>query len=162
MAFEGKSDCDFCWDFQGSSPILQVTQLGTNPAHISHEYREQVSLLISALRQGRLSFHISSVGGEYYFYQFLYTVYKRSRIKVLLFVSFSGVHFTKAATTREHKEGLYDWKFFNALVAPDEESASRMVDVLHDKPTMKKLIHISKLINKDIGNIFDYALVQSK
>ena len=69
-----------------------------------------------------------------------------------------GIKITKAATTREHKEGLYDWKFFNALVSPDQEGASRLVDVLHDKPTMQKLVHVSKLINKELGNLFDYAL----
>ena len=63
MAFEGKSHCDFCWDFQGSSPILQVTEVGTSPANVSHEFKKQVSLLIYALRHGRVSFHISSVGG---------------------------------------------------------------------------------------------------
>ena len=64
MAFEGKSHCEFCWDFQGSSPILQVTEIANvSPAEVSHEYKKQVSLLISALRQGRVSFHISSVGG---------------------------------------------------------------------------------------------------
>lgn len=48
------------------------------------------------------------------------------------------------------------------MVSPDEESAARLVDVMHDKPTMRKLAHISKLINKELGDIFDYALKQGK
>ena len=88
MKMEGSTECECIWDFQGSSPMLQIARVGQSPADVSHENRKQVSMLIPPLRQGRLNFHVSSVG---------------------------GIKFKEAATVRENKEGLYDWKFFNAL-----------------------------------------------
>jgi hypothetical protein len=125
MTMEGRSSCELSWDFQGLSPILQVTDIGLNPESVMHEKKEQVSLLIAPLRQGRLNFHVSPVG---------------------------GINITKAATVREDKEGLYDWKFFNAIVSPDE-SAERLLDVIHDKRTMNKLLQVIKLINKDAHKV---------
>lgn len=125
MTMEGRSNCELSWDFQGLSPILQVTDIGLNPESVMHEKKEQVSLLIAPLRQGRLNFHVSPVG---------------------------GINITKAVTVREDKEGLYDWKFFNALVSPDE-SAERLLDVIHDKRTMNKLLQVIKLINKDAHKV---------
>ena len=59
----------------------------------------------------------------------------------------------------EDKEGLYDWKFFNALVSP-EESAERLLDVVHDKRTMSKLLQVIKLINKDVHRVAHYVIDQ--
>ncbi len=132
MSMEGRSSCELSWDFQGLSPILQVTDIGLNPENVMHEQKEQVFLLIAPLRQGRLNFHVSPVG---------------------------GINITKAATVREDKEGLYDWKFFNALVSP-EESAERLLDVVHDKRTMSKLLQVIKLINKDAHRVAHYVIDQ--
>ena len=133
MGFEGATVCGLSWDFQGLSPILQVTEVGQSPAEAVPENKEQVSLLITPLRQGRLSFRVSSVG---------------------------GISIFKAATSREDKEGLYDWKFFNALVSPDEESGERIMEVLHDKRTMDKLLQVVKYLNKDLHGILRYVLSQ--
>lgn len=133
MSFNGKTLCELSWDFQGSSPILQVTPVGQSPAYAAHESKQQASLLIAALRQGRLQFEVSSVG---------------------------GITFQKASTSREDQEGLYDWKFFNALVSPDDDSAERILDVLHDKRTMEKLLQIVSLINSDLHKILRYAIQQ--
>lgn len=133
MALEGRSNCELSWDFQGLSPILQVTDVGLNPESVMHERKEQVSLLIAPLRQGRLNFHVSPVG---------------------------GINITKAATSREDKEGLYDWKFFNAIVSPDEQSAERLMDVIHDKRTMNKLLQVFKLINSDAHRLAKYIMNQ--
>ena len=62
MSLEGKTKCELSWDFQLSS-ILQTTSVGESPIDVAHENRQQVSLLISPLRQGRINFHVSSVGG---------------------------------------------------------------------------------------------------
>ena len=132
MSMEGRSSCELRWDFQGLSSILQVKDIGLNPENVMHEKKEQVSLLIAPLRQGQLNFHISPVG---------------------------GINITKAATVREDKEGLYDWKFFNALVSP-EESAERRLDVVHDKRTMSKLLQVIKLINKDAHRVAHYVIDQ--
>ena len=133
MALEGKTQCELSWDFQGLSPILQVTEVGLSPEDVTHENKEQVSLLIAPLRQGRLNFHVSPVG---------------------------GINITKAVTSREDKEGLYDWKFFNAIVSPDEESAERLMDVIHDKRTMNKLLQVIKLVNADAHRLLRYILTQ--
>jgi hypothetical protein len=133
MGFEGKTECELGWDFQGLSPILQVTSPGSSPADVVPENKEQVSLLVAPLRQGRLSFNVSPVG---------------------------GISIKKAKTSREDKEGLYDWKFFNAIVSPDNESPGRILDILHDKRTMDKLLQIIKLINGDLHKILKYALKQ--
>lgn len=133
MGFEGKTKCDLSWDFQGLSPILQVTSPGQSPADALPENKMQVSLLISPLRQGRLSLSVSSVG---------------------------GISITKAATSREDKEGLYDWKFFNALISPDEGSMGRIIDVLHDKKTVDKLLQIVKVVNHDLHEILRYSIEQ--
>jgi len=135
MAFDGSTQCEFRWDFQGSSPILQVTKVGQNPALASHEEKEQVSLLISSLRQGRFNLHVSPVG---------------------------GLKITEAKTSREHRDGLYDWKFFNAFVSPDDGSPSHILKVLHDKRTMGKLLQIVKLVNSDLERIAHYILQQCK
>jgi hypothetical protein len=133
MALEGKTLCELSWDFQGLSPILQVTEVGQSPADVMHEKKEQVSLLIAPLRQGRLNFHVSPVG---------------------------GIDITKAVTSREDKEGLYDWKFFNALVSPDSKDAERLRDVIHDKRSMDKLLQVVKLVNADAHRVFKYVLTQ--
>lgn len=133
MALEGRSKCELSWDFQGLSPILQVTDVGLSPEIVVHEKKQQVSLLIDPLRQGRLNFHVSPVG---------------------------GINITKAETTREDKEGLYDWKFFNAFVSPDEQSAERLMDVIHDKRSMNKLLQVIKLINADCHRALNYILTQ--
>lgn len=132
MAMEGRSNCQMSWDFQGPSPILQVTEIALNPESVVHEKKEQVSLLIAPLRQGRLSFHVSPVG---------------------------GINITKVATFREEKEGLCDWKFFNALFSPDE-SAERLFDAIHDKRTMKKLLQVIKLVNKEAHEVATYVINQ--
>jgi hypothetical protein len=135
MALEGKTECELSWDFQGLSPILQVTEVGLFPESVIHEKKEQVSLLIGPLRQGRLNLQISPVG---------------------------GIHITKAETSREDKEGLYDWKFFNALVSasPDQSATERLLDVIHDKRTMGKLVQVIKLLNYDCYRFLDYGLTQ--
>jgi hypothetical protein len=133
MGFEGKTQCELSWDFQGLSPILQVTSVGESPEDAAPENKEQVSLLIAPLRQGRLSFRVSSVG---------------------------GISIFKASTSREDKEGLYDWKFFNARVSPDEESAGRIIDVLHDKRTMEKVLQVIKFLNADLHKFSRYILTQ--
>ncbi len=132
MTMEGRSSCELSWDFQGLSPILQVTDIGLDPESVMHERKEQVSLLIAPLRQGRLNFHVSPVG---------------------------GINITKAATVREDKEGLYDWKFFNTIVSPDE-SPERLLDIIHDKRTMNKLLQVIKLINKDAHKVATYVINQ--
>ena len=133
MSFDGKTQCEVHWDFQGSSPILQVTAAGQSPANVSHEDRKQVSLLISSLRQGRFNLNVSSVG---------------------------GITITEAKTTRANGEGLYDWKFFNAIFSPDEESPQRLFQVLHDKRSMNKLLQVVDLINADLGKLMKYILKQ--
>jgi hypothetical protein len=133
MGFEGKTQCELTWDFQGLSPILQVTPPGTSPVNADPEHKEQASLLIGALRQGRLSFRVSPVG---------------------------GIAVQKAATSREDKEGLYDWKFFNALVSPDDESASRIIDILHDRRTMTRFLQCAKLVSEDLHKILRDVLEQ--
>lgn len=135
MSLEGHSQCELSWDFQGLSPILQVTDIGSSPEQVVHERKEQVSLLIDPLRQGRLNFHVSPVG---------------------------GVNITKAVTSRENKEGLYDWKFFNALfsVSPDEKSMERLLDVIHDRRSMEKLLQVIKLVNHECYRFCNYGLKQ--
>ncbi|KAL3943409.1 MAG: hypothetical protein SGBAC_002534 [Bacillariaceae sp.] len=135
MALEGQTECELSWDFQGLSPILQVTDVGLFPQSVVHEKKEQVSLLIAPLRQGRLNMQISPVG---------------------------GIHITKAVTSREDKEGLYDWKFFNALVShsPDQSSTERLLDVIHDKRSMNKLLQVIKLVSKDGYRFLSYCFTQ--
>jgi hypothetical protein len=127
--------CEFSWDFQGLSPILQVAPPGMDPGDTSHEDKRQCPLLIAPLRQGRLNFNVSSVG---------------------------AISITEAATSRESREGLYDWKFINALVSPDDESPKRLIDVLHDKRTMKKLLQVVDLLNNDLYKFANYLLTQGK
>ena len=133
MGFEGTTRCELGWDFQGLSPILQVAAPGQSPEEVGPDNREQASLLINALRQGRLLLNVSSVG---------------------------GIKITKASTLRDHREGLYDWKFFNALVSPDEESGQRLLDVLHDRRSMEKLLQVAKLLSADVHKILTYTLQQ--
>lgn len=133
MGFEGKTRCDLSWDFQGLSPMLQVTSIGESPGDALPENKVQVSLLISPLRQGRFSLWVSSVG---------------------------GISITKAATSRDDKEGLFDWKFFNAIVAPDQDSMNRIWDVIHDKRTIEKLLQIVKVINNDLFKALQYGIRQ--
>ena len=133
MMFEGTTECEVAWDFQGSSPVLQTTPPGQTPAQSDHEDRQQVSLLIKDLCHGRLNLDVSSVG---------------------------GLSFRQASTTRENKVGLYDWKFFNAIVSPDDDSPARILDVLHDKKTMHQLLAITKLINADIERALRYTLTK--
>ena len=133
MSAEGQTKCEVGWDFQGLSPILQVTDIGETPQEALPEKREQASLLIPPLRQGRLTLNVSSVG---------------------------GISITKAATSRDDRDGLYDWKFFNALVSPDPDSAARIMDVLHDKRSMIRILEVMKLLNKDIHRLLKYALDQ--
>ena len=135
MTFYGQTDVELLWDFQGLSPILQVTDVGLEPESVNPERKEQVSLLIAPLRQGRLNLHVSPVG---------------------------GLTIAKAETSREDKEGLYDWKFFNALVSsnPDQESTDRLVDVIHDKRTMRKMLQVSRLINSDLYKVLDFILTR--
>ena len=90
-----------------------------------------MSLLISSLRQGRFNLNVSSVG---------------------------GLTITQAATSREAREGLYDWKFFNAIVSPDEHSFDHMKQVIHDKRTMFKILQVVELINGDLEKLLRYAL----
>lgn len=84
MAFEGTTECELNWDFQGSSPILQSTTVGLSPEIASHEEKEQVNLLIYPLRQGRFNLNVSPVG---------------------------GLTINQAVTTRENKEGKSDVLF---------------------------------------------------
>ena len=133
MGFEGSTKCDLSWDFQGLSPILQIATPGLSPADALPENKVQVSLLISPLRQGRFSMNVSSVG---------------------------GISITKAATSREDKEGLFDWKFFNALVSPGQGSMGKILDVLNDTRTVDKLLQIVGVINDDLHEIFRYSIKQ--
>jgi len=133
MMFEGTTHCEIAWDFQGSSPVLQVSKVGYNPANSSHEDRVQVHLLIKDLCQGRLCLEVSSVG---------------------------GLKFTEAATLREDRDGLYNWKFFNSIVSPDEDSPARILDVMHDKKTMHKLLAVVKLVNDDLERALKYILTK--
>ncbi len=134
MSFEGRTQCELHWDFQGASPILQVTEnIGENPQLVCHEDRKQVPILISSLRQGRFNLNVSSVG---------------------------GLTITEAATSRENREGLYDWKFFNAIVSPDEHSFDHMVQVIHDKRTILKILQVVKLISSDLEKLLNYILQQ--
>jgi len=135
MSMEGKTDCELSWDLNGLSPILQVTNVGESPATASHENKRQTSLLIPPLRQGRLNFHVSAVG---------------------------GIRLSKAETSREDREGLYDWKFFNAIVSPDEDSPDRILKVIHDKRTMEKLLSVVELVNAELHKILNYVLIQGE
>ena len=135
MSMEGKTDCELSWDMNGLSPILQVTNVGESPASASHENKRQTSLLIAPLRQGRLNFHVSAVG---------------------------GIRLSKAETSRDDREGLYDWKFFNAIVSPDEESPDRIFKVIHDKRTMEKLLSVVELVNAELHKILSYVLTQGE
>lgn len=56
--------------------------------------------------------------------------------------------------------GLYDWKFFNAIVSPDEDSPTRIRDVLYDKKTMHQLLAVTKLLNSDLEKVLRYVLTQ--
>lgn len=85
------------------------------------------------MRQGRFNLNVSSVG---------------------------GLTITQAATSREAREGLYDWKFFNAIVSPDEHSFDHMKQVIHDKRTMFKILQVVKLINADLEKLLSYLLKQ--
>ena len=71
-----------------------------------HEDKRSVEILLKALRQGRLNLNVSQVG---------------------------GIHVTSAATGRESKEGLFDWKFFNAIVSPDADGAQRLLSVIEHR-----------------------------
>lgn len=133
MSMEGKTDCEVSWDLNGLSPILQVTSVGLSPADASHENKRQTSLLIPPLRQGRLNLHVSAVG---------------------------GIRLSKAETSREDREGLYDWKFFNALVSPDEDSPDRILKVIHDKRTMGKLLSVVELVSAELHKVLSYVLTQ--
>eukprot|EP00934_Nitzschia_sp_Nitz4_P007636 Nitzschia sp. Nitz4//scaffold156_size52432//1734//7901//NITZ4_006821-RA/size52432-snap-gene-0.12-mRNA-1//-1//CDS//3329537397//7626//frame0 len=133
MTMEGQSSCELSWDFQGLSPVLQVVEVGFSPERVAHEQREQVAILVGSLRQGRLKFHVSPVG---------------------------GINITKAATSREDKEGLYDWKFFNALVSPDQKSVERLLDVVHDRRSMNKILQVINLINKDAHRLAKFLTEQ--
>jgi hypothetical protein len=133
MSAEGETKCEIGWDFQGLSPILQITDIGDIPEKAAPEKRKQASLLIPPLRQGRLTLNVSSVG---------------------------GISITKAATSRDDREGLYDWKFFNALVSPDSNSAARIMDVLHDKRSMNRILEVTKLVNEDIHRVLSFGLTQ--
>lgn len=53
-------------------------------------------------------------------------------------------------------------KFFNALVSPDEESPARIMKVLHDKRTMRKLLQVVRLLNDELGDIVDHVLTQGE
>ena len=134
MSFEGRTECEVSWDFNGSSPILQTVDVGKSPIDTSHEERKQVELLIYELRQGRLNLQVSPVG---------------------------GLSIQKAATSREDREGLYDWRFFRALVAPDEDSVSKILDVIYDKRSMKRLLAVLSLVNKDLERLARYVLTRA-
>uniref|UniRef100_A0A7S3VB24 Uncharacterized protein n=1 Tax=Chaetoceros debilis TaxID=122233 RepID=A0A7S3VB24_9STRA len=134
MSFDGNTETEVNWDFQGSSPILQKVEIGLDPGRCLHEEKESVNLLIYALRQGRFNLNVSSVG---------------------------GLTITQAVTTRANREGLYDWKFFNAIVSPDDQSAAHILKVLHDKITMSKLLQVVKLINGDLERVLSYIVKQA-
>ena len=85
------------------------------------------------MRQGRFNLNVSSVG---------------------------GLTITQAKTSREDREGLYDWKFFNAIVSPDEHSFDHMKHVIHDKRTMFKILQVVELINADLEKLLRYTLKQ--
>ena len=133
MALDGITSCEVAWDFQGASPVLQVTELGDTPLTTDFEKKKTAEILLPALRQGRLNLNVSQVG---------------------------GVHITKAKTGRERKEGMFDWKFFNALVNPDADNTQKLLDVLHHRPTMNKMIEIVELINPELHDIAKYILTQ--
>lgn len=59
-----------------------------------------------------------------------------------------------------HYSGLYDWKFFNAIVSPDDESAGHIFKVLHDQRTMNKLFQVLRMVNKDLEKLARYLLKQ--
>ena len=48
------------------------------------------------------------------------------------------------------------------MVSPDEESPARIMQVIHDKRTMRKLLQVVRLLNKDLGNVLDHVLTQGK
>jgi protein-tyrosine phosphatase len=133
MALDGITSCEVAWDFQGASPVLQVTDVGTTPETTDFEKKKTAEILLSALRQGRLNLNVSSVG---------------------------GIHITKAKTARERKEGMFDWKFFNALVNPDADNTQKLIDVLHHRPTMHKVMEILDLVNPELHDIAKYILTQ--
>lgn len=56
--------------------------------------------------------------------------------------------------------GLYDWKFFNAIISPGDESAGHIVKVLHDRRSMLKTLQVIRLINKDLEKLLSYILRQ--
>ena len=70
-------------------------------------------------------------------------------------------HYYKAIS-REDKEGLYDQKFFNVLMSsnPDPKSAERLLDVVHDKRSMKKLLEVVRLVNNDIYKALDFIFTR--
>ena len=134
MKMEGGGTLVECsWDFQGSSPILQSSIItGLNPAYANHEDKLALPILIPALRQGRVCLEVSSVG---------------------------GINFKQASTGREFKDGLYDWKFFNALVSADSPSNITVLSaILQDKRTMNKLLAICKLVSADLHFVLQYIL----
>ena len=135
MALDGQTLCEFSWDFQGSSPILQCTKDGLSPAMASHEEKEQMLLLITDLRQGRFNLNVSSVG---------------------------GLTITQAKTSRENRKGLYDWKFFNALVSPNNDSLGHLMNIIHDKRTMNKLLQVIGLINEQLEKLLHYIFKQGE
>lgn len=48
------------------------------------------------------------------------------------------------------------------MVSPDEESPARIMQVIHDKRTMRKLLQVVRLLNKDLGTVLDHVLTQGK
>jgi len=112
--------------------VLQTTPPEYSPATAEHENKRSVEILLPALRQGRLNVNVSQVG---------------------------GVSITKAATGRQTKEGLFDWKFFNALVSPDADP-SVLMDVLHHRQTMNRILEVVSLLNDDVHKILKYVLEQ--
>ncbi|GMI16022.1 hypothetical protein TrLO_g2083 [Triparma laevis f. longispina] len=131
MALDGVTQCEVSWDMQGASPVLQVTDVGKTLEETEHEDKRSVEVLLKALRQGRLNLNVSQVG---------------------------GIHVTSAATGRESKEGLFDWKFFNAIVSPDADGAQRLLSVLEHRPTVGKVLEVTELINPEISSILKYAI----
>ncbi|GMI05550.1 hypothetical protein TrVE_jg1864 [Triparma verrucosa] len=131
MALDGVTQCEFSWDMQGASPVLQVTDVGKTLEETEHEDKRSVEILLKALRQGRLNLNVSQVG---------------------------GIHVTSAATGRESKEGLFDWKFFNAIVSPDADGAQRLLSVLEHRPTVGKVLEVAEVINPEISSILKYAI----
>jgi hypothetical protein len=63
-----------------------------------------------------------------------------------------GINITKAATGRQTKDGLFDWKFFNAIVSPDGDPGA-LLDVVHHRPTMNRILEILELLNDDVYKI---------